>query len=134
MAFRIDIMEAARAFCELESEEFATEHLWRAMDSLLAGSCYGERDAMADKFTALETRAPFYLAYDRLMAETGQTGSSDTDSARKRISIYDEHVSEITQYAKDEQDRLLMHLSFLSKINLLFIGREVMDFSFTWFS
>jgi phage terminase large subunit-like protein len=134
MAFRTDIMEAARAFCELESEQFATEHLWRAMDSLLAGSCYGERDAMADKFTALETRVPFYLAYDRLMAETGQTGSSDTDSARKRISIYDEHVGEISTYGKDEQDRLFMHLSLLSKTNLLFVGREVMDFAFTWFS
>src|SRR5271168_3453619 len=110
MAFRTDIMESARSFAELEAEQFATEHLWRAMDSLLPGSCYGERDAMADKFTALETRVPFYLAYDRMMSETGQTGSSDTESARKRISIYDEHVGEISQYVKDEQDRLFMHL------------------------
>lgn len=134
MAFNTDMMAAAHAFSELESEQFATEHLWRAMDSIVPGSCYGERDTMAEKLTALEACAPFYLAYDRLVVAEGQSGNPEVDSAAKRLAIYDEHVSEITQYAKDEQDRLFMHLSLLSKINLLFIGREVMDFAFTWFS
>jgi phage terminase large subunit-like protein len=132
--FSSAIMEMAREFAALEAEQFESAHVWRAMDALLAGPCYVERADMAEKLTALETRAATYIAYDRMMDREGQHGNSEVDSAAKRLAIYDEHVSEIAQYAQNEQDRLFMHLSLLSKINLLFLGRETLDFDFCWYS
>jgi phage terminase large subunit-like protein len=134
LEFEQDVLELAHICATDESEQFESKHIWTVMDEIIPGSAYLERDETTAKLIACEIRSAYYLAHDRLIVKRAQKGNREVDSAAKRLAIYDEHVGEIMTYAKDEQDRVFMHLSLLSKINLLFLAREIMDFDFTWYS
>ena len=115
MAFKDEILQMAREYADLECEYFGTKHVWFAIDAAIPGSAYLERDEILDKLVACETRSAYYLAYDRLISEHAQKGNPETDSAIRRLSIFDGHVDEIGEYAKDNQERTLMFLSLLCK-------------------
>jgi len=134
VAFKDEILQMAREYADLECEYFGTKHVWSAIDAAIPGSAYLERDEILDKLIACETRSAYYLAYDRLISEHAQKGNPETDSAIRRLSIFDGHVDEIREYAKDNQERTLMFLSLLCKINGLFLAREILDKDMTWYT
>ena len=134
MSFNEALELGAQEYAEFEQEPLSSRAIWFVMDRLLHGSAYSNHDRLSDKLIALEVRAAYYVAYDRYMASRGQRGNVEIDSPVKRLSQYDAHVAEVKEAAETEEQRLLIFLSFLSKIHSYFCAREVMDKDFCFFS
>lgn len=127
-------------------EKFGSEHLALAMDRILPGSPYHdvnsvqltstgtpfEIDSLDSKLKKLEVRAKQYLLYDRYLAENGFRGNREIDAAIKRICIFDAHKSEFC--GKTEEAIRLQFLSLMCKINGMFLGREVLNRDFTFYT
>lgn len=117
----------------LANEKFAYKHVCKAMDRLLWGSAYSEKDSLELKLQGLVDRAFVYIAFDRfLAAEKGQHGNLEIDSAIRRLQIFDTQMAIIERYTSDVNLRRMMFLSLMCRVNTLFLAREVLDKFFTF--
>lgn len=130
-------------------ERFGTEHLAQAMDRILPGAAYSDgrlhgtfeaqdADSLNAKLQKLFERASAYLQYDRLLVEKGYQGNREIDAAIQRISAWDANVGIIKEsyqngsLTKDEHRSAI--LSLLCKTNGMFLGREVLNRDFTFYT
>ena len=128
-------------------EKFGSEHLALAMDKILFGPAYYDgnpdhpdpvsgiayaADPLETKLVKLASRAETYLKYDRYLAENGYSGNREIDAAIKRIAIWDAHKTELA--ADSVEESRLRFLSFMCKTNGMFLGREVLNRDFTFYT
>jgi len=129
-----------------QQEIFATEHLHMAMDRIIAGPCYYvttsehplpagiEDDTIDVKLDKLLERAKIYRKFDEYLATTGQRGNRAIDAAVIRQRVWNEHYDEFHAAASTEEEEKLINLSFMCKTNGMFLGREVLNRDFTFFT
>src|SRR5690348_9333241 len=133
-----------------KGERFGTEHIAQAMDLIIPGSAYydgkshtatgelHEADTLEVKLEKLYERTSIYLQYDRLLAEKGYQGNREIDAAIKRISVWDANIGLIKTLHKDkilsDAEYRLSVLSLMCKTNGMFLGREVLNRDFTFYT
>ena len=129
-----------------QREVFASEHVALAMDRIIPSSAYNdgtpdrltnalaEADSVEDKLKKLEERAKIYRAYDKFLAEKGYQGNREIDAAIIRQSVWNGHIQEIIDASTSPEDYREMVLSFMCKTNGMFLGREVLNRDFTFFT
>jgi predicted phage terminase large subunit-like protein len=127
-------------------EPYGTEHVAIAMDRIVHGAAYcdgtsdpvtneiREADSIEEKFRKLEIRAKQYLIYDRYLAEHGYRGNREIEAAIIRQSVFNAHIKEIETAATSVEEGRRMFLSLMCKTNGLFLGREVLNRDFTFFT
>ena len=154
----------AEEIAQDQSEIFGSEHVALAMDRIVFGPAYydgtaekptqagHEADDIETKLKKLAERAKIYRAYDKFLAENGYVGNREIDAAIIRKSVWDAHVDEIAEAAKSEaqvesenktKEEIeqkfnelfqMMSLSLMCKTNGMFLGREVLNRDFTFFT
>jgi predicted phage terminase large subunit-like protein len=127
-------------------EKFEVEHVHMAMDKIIPGPCYYvttpehplppgiEDDTVEVKLDKLFERAKIYREFDKFLAETGQAGNRAIDAAIIRQRVWNDHVSEFHEAASSEDEEKMLSLSFMCKTNGMFLGREVLNRDFTFFT
>jgi predicted phage terminase large subunit-like protein len=145
-------------------ERFGSEHLAMAMDRILPGTAYWdgnadhrdesglvpEEDSLDLKLAKLERAARIYIKYDRYLAENGIAGNREIDAAVKRIRRLDGHkdslkvsredFAEYASLSNEEFTEIAMRearcrlISYMCKTNGLFLGREVLNRDFTFYT
>lgn len=114
-----------------------------------------EEDSLETKLEKLEGTARIYIKYDRYLAEHGVPGNREIDAAIKRVTLLNEHktefavsrddhaefadLGEMGYLSKDYLDKAELEarcrfLSFMCKTNGLFLGREVLNRDFTFYT
>lgn len=142
-----NLLELAKEIASDRQEMFGCEnHVGMAMDRIIPGSAYYDGtpdpltyvprplDTIEDKLNKLEIRAKQYLRYDRTIAKNGFQGNREVDAAIVRLSVFDAHIKELEEAATTDEELRLMFLSLLCKINGMFLGREVLNRDFTFFT
>ena len=120
-----NLISIAKEIADIRQEQFGSEdHVAWAMDLIVEGPAYLETDSIEEKLEKLTQRANAYVTYDWLLSKEGFAGNRQIDAARIRHETYKSHV---------EKDRLKL-LLFLCQINGMFLGREVLNRSFTFFT
>lgn len=132
-------------------EIFDVEHFHLAMDRILFGPAYYDGDPdhpdlitrlpyqpddLEAKINKLLARWKIYLKFDRHMA-TGQAGAAAVEAAKKRLAVWNAHngnVDSVTFFEGSDEEKKLQALSLACKINGLFLGREVLNRDFTFFT
>lgn len=129
-----------------QREVFASEHVALAMDRIVFGPCYydgtsekptqagHEADPVEIKLEKLAERAKIYRAYDKFLAENGYQGNREIDAAIIRQSVWNGHIQEIIDASENEDQFREMTLSLMCKTNGMFLGREVLNRDFTFFT
>ncbi|MGH7746093.1 MAG: hypothetical protein ACREQ5_15175, partial [Candidatus Dormibacteria bacterium] len=133
-----------------KGETFGTEHVAQAMDRIIPGAAYYdgkvhndseeliEADSLEVKLNKLFDRSKLYLKYDRLLAEKGYQGNREIDAAIKRLAVWDAHWPEMrTLFERGlltPEEFNLSTLSLMCKINGMFLGREVLNRDFTFYT
>jgi predicted phage terminase large subunit-like protein len=122
-----NLIEVAKEIATERYELFGCEeHVLMAMDEILPGAAYNEKDDIDTKLNKLFERATTYLEYDKIVSEQGQSGNRSIDAAKIRREIYLAHGEEFGDQ--------LSFLKFMCQTNGLFLGREVLNRTFTWFT
>lgn len=146
---RIENLRALAEEIHLDRQEpFDVEHFHLAMDRILFGPAYytddpdhpdlitglpRTPDPLDVKLKKLKDRWAIYVQFDRVMA-TGQSGALAVDAAQKRLAVWDVRKKEITESDYSEADKDLQRLSLACKINGMFLGREVLNRDFTFYT
>lgn len=125
-----NLMDLAREIAAERAELFGCEdHVALAMDRIIPGSAYLETDSGDEKLEKLYQRAMIYLKYDAIVSKEGQSGNLQIDSARKRLEIFNAHKNKFTDLEKKRE-----FLLFMCQTNGLFLGREVLNKTFTFWT
>lgn len=123
----LNLIDVAKEIAADRYELFGCEdHVGMAMDEIIPGAAYDEKDPIDLKLDKLEARAKIYLKYDEIVSEQGFSGNRQIDAAKLRRTTYLEHGKEFT----DQRAFLL----FMCQTNEMFLGREVLNRSFTFFT
>lgn len=147
---KIENLDAlAREIAADRQEIFGTEHAALAMDRIVFGPAYYDgsdtvnaEDSVEEKLVKLEKRMWVYRKYDEYLEKNGYQGNREIDAAIIRNRVWNSHYKEIEEeansQAKDEKafrDKCrVMFLSLMCKTNGLFLGREVLNRDFTFFT
>jgi predicted phage terminase large subunit-like protein len=143
---KIENLEALAQEIAFDRQEiFSSEHVSLAMDRIIFGPCYydgsdkptqtgHDADTVDEKLLKLEERAKIYRAYDKFLAEKGYRGNREIDAAIIRQAVWYGHIDEIIAAAEDEDQFRMMSLSLMCKTNGMFLGREVLNRDFTFFT
>ena len=122
-----NLIEVAKEIAAERYELFGCEeHVLMAMDEILPGPAYDEKDDIDTKLSKLSERATTYLAYDKIVSEQGFSGNRQIDAAKSRRETYLAHGEEFADQ--------LAFLKFMCQTNGLFLGREVLNRTFTFFT
>jgi predicted phage terminase large subunit-like protein len=108
-----------KAEAEKAGEQLTIRHFWKIADRDLAGPAPAT-------FNALVARAKNYIVFDLAMAQYGEAGSNtNIDSSIRRVEILKGCPSSV---------ETTNFLRFMCRTNLLFLGREVFNKDFTFFT
>lgn len=147
--FAIDLRKRAEEIAADKYEKFGSEHIALAMDEAVPGAAYNDgnpdhpdlitgvapaADPLLVKLEKLEDRALVYLRYDRYLAENGFTGNREIDAAIKRRAIWNAHKDELDDGVESTEESRIRFLSFMCKTNGMFLGREVLNRDFTFYT
>ena len=126
------LMSTARSIAALEQEDFGVQHLYRTMDELIPGPAYTDKMSVAEKLNALVERAAVYISFDRFLVKNGAAGNADVESPIKRIDCFDAHIRDILRPCTSDREKRDALLRFYSRVNGLFLAREVLNKDFTF--
>jgi predicted phage terminase large subunit-like protein len=120
------LFSEASEFAKKRDENLGIKHFWAVADRDLAG-------AAPKSFTELFERARNYIQFDRAIAKAA-TDKSDPDvwASVERMKIFDAHLA--TLKTLDPSLQVVGMLQFMCRTNLLFLGREVFNKAFTFFT
>jgi predicted phage terminase large subunit-like protein len=120
------LFDSATEIAKQRDEPLQMRHWWAVADRDLAGEA-------PKSFEELFARARNYIQFDRAVA-CNATDPSDPDvwASIKRMEILDSHLAKLK--ATDPQLQVSEMLKFMCRTNLLFLGREVFNKSFTFYT
>ena len=129
-----NLMELAREIALQRQERFDCEnHVGLAMDQIIPGAAYLPTDTIHEKINKLVYRGLLYIKYDRLLVKNAVNKDfRQIAAAIQRLTVLDAHLKDFD--GTSEKDGKLGFLSLLCKVNGMFLGREVLNYKFTFFT
>lgn len=128
-----NLIELAKEIAAFRQEPFGSEdHVALAMDQIASGPAYVETDTLEDKLQKLEERGRIYLKYDQIISKEGFQGNRQIDAARSRIETFETYIGKLEGDTKEEVQQKF--LFFLCQINGMFLAREVLNRTFTFWT
>ncbi len=120
------LLEESNLLAKAADEQIGIKHFWKVADRDLAGPA-------PKSFTELFERARNYIQFDRAIAKFAtDRGDQEVQASVRRMEIFDSHLS--TLKGLDPQLQVTGMLQFMCRTNLLFLGREVFNKAFTFFT
>jgi len=120
------LFNEATALANASSEPLTIKHFWKIADRDLAGQ------APTD-FAALILRAKNYIIFDRAVASKAtDKADQEVDASVQRMRIFDAHLEKLKSANPEAQTAEF--LKFMCRTNLLFLGREIFNKAFTFYT
>ena len=120
------IFTSAKEIAAQRDEPLDIKHFWLVADRDLTGDA-------PKSFEELIVRAQNYILFDRtIVRESTDRDNQDVRASIKRMEIFDAHLASLK--ALDPQLQVLGMLQFMCRTNLLFLGREVFNKAFTFYT
>jgi predicted phage terminase large subunit-like protein len=113
------LLAEAKKIALLEHRSLSIEHFWKIADRDLAGQAPKD-------ISGLAARARSYAVFDAAIMEHGNAGDPDIDASIKRTKILAAKAPSLKTEAE--------LVRFVCQTNLLFLGREVFNKLFTFFT
>lgn len=129
-----NLIDLAKEIAQERYELFGCEdHIAAAMDRILPGPAYLDSDSIDEKLDKLFARGLIYVEHDRIFSEHA---IDKTDrrviAATQRHTAFNEHRKLFE--GKIKKEGRLPFLNFLCQTNGMFLGREVLNRSFTFWT
>jgi len=116
----------ASALAAAAGDQLTVRHFWKVADRDLAGSA-------PKGLEELILRAKNYIQFDRALVKFAtDPNDQEVAASARRMEIFDAHLEELK--AVDPQSQTSAFLQFMCRTNLLFLGREIFDKAFTFFT
>jgi predicted phage terminase large subunit-like protein len=120
------LFNEAGEIAKSKDEGLSIKHFWAVADRDLAG-------AAPKSFTELFERARNYIQFDRAIARNAvDKADPDVWASVKRMEIFDAHLAKLKTL--DPNLQVTGMLQFMCRTNLLFLGREVFNKAFTFYT
>lgn len=120
------LFNEAGELAKAAEEQLSIKHFWKVADRDLAGPA-------PKSFTELFERARNYIQFDRAIARNAiDKTDQEVQASVRRMEIFDAHLA--TLKGLDPQLQVTGMLQFMCRTNLLFLGREVFNKAFTFFT
>jgi len=120
------LVNEAGELAKAGEEQLSIKHFWKVADRDLAGPA-------PKSFTELFERARNYIQFDRAIAKNAvDKTDQEVQASVRRMEIFDSHLATLKNL--DPQLQVTGMLQFMCRTNLLFLGREVFNKAFTFFT